>query len=143
MTVMERTPVEVQRQAALRLANEVRVAISMHRREIRDLGSDYGRLYVADLLDGTDDGIGWLEACGIAHLLRAIPKVGDKKAGYLLRRIDVRSGQRRVRDLTNRQRCLLAEALRSLRPLGKASTVRVPTPGSFEADLRAARETNS
>jgi hypothetical protein len=100
-----------QRAEALKHANRVRLATCDLRREIRALGCVEGRLMVAGLLEGDVE----FETAGsmsVWRLVGSISKLGPVAAGGLLRKVGVLSGDRRVRDLSVRQRVLLASMLR-------------------------------
>lgn len=103
---------------ALSLANTVRITIAQERRALRGLSYDEARHRVADLLDGTTEDNEWVGPCRVSHLLAAIPRMGPRKVEYLLRRMDVRNVDRKVRDLPNRQRVELADELRSAASIG-------------------------
>lgn len=102
-----------QRTLALEKANVIRLRGAQRRREIAALTYDAGRFAVADVLDGTDESTPELEACRISLLLTAVDRIGVQKARTLLRTIDIRFSERRLDELTNRQRVTLAGILRA------------------------------
>jgi hypothetical protein len=96
-------PIERHTQAveALRLANNVRCRGAVLRQEIAD-----GVLTVAEALDDPR-----AQAMPIGRLVLAQPLWGPQKASGLFRRLEMWP-QRRVRDLTDRQRTLIKAATR-------------------------------
>lgn len=94
---------------ALGIANEMRYAKADLRREIGALPYNDALRQVADLIEGEDAVIG---AFRLAEALSACPKLGAISAGRFVRRIGAVTGDRRVRDLTPRQRASLVAALR-------------------------------
>ena len=97
---------------ALAKANEVRFANADLVKLIRESGADQGRSVVASTLEdlGGDDPVGGMP---IRRLLLAIPKFGEKRAGRYLRAVGLFTGDRRVRELSDRQRAKLAALLRA------------------------------
>jgi len=88
-----------QRLEALKVANEVRFAAADVKREIRD-----GRLRLADAL--------WDERADpivLRDLLLVQVGEGPSRVDTLLNRVEI-NGHRRVRDLTERQRRVVADA---------------------------------
>lgn len=96
---MSTTTVE-QRAAALDIANRARIAISEERRRIAA-----GELDVATVLEEGRSSI------TVSALLLAQPRWGPIRTRTLLRGLEIRE-LRRVRELTERQRRAMLEALR-------------------------------
>jgi hypothetical protein len=111
MTIEEQTR---QRQGALHAANARRMAISEYKKHIATYPIDEGRVIVADFLVESDT---WGELGGIrvGQLLMAISKIGHEKARWYVKAAGIWSGDRRVMDLTERQRYALSCLLRNCR----------------------------
>ena len=107
--VMTQDRTEIQRFRALAKANEMRLEAAFIRRDLQAMSQAEGCRLVASLLVDAPDVV---LSMRIGHLLRAIRRFGDAKVGSFLHVADVRSCDRRVRDLTVRQRRVLAGALR-------------------------------
>lgn len=88
-----------QRLEALQVANRVRFAAADVKRELRD-----GRLLLGDALFDER-----AMPIVLRDLLLVQPRVGPMRVDRLLRRVEV-NGHRRVRDLTERQRQVVADA---------------------------------
>jgi hypothetical protein len=103
------TPEQQQRMTALASANDKRIAMARHRKQIRELGYFDGLTHVARLLEANED----CDAYGmpIARLMTSVPRLGPQKAERICVYARV-SGHRRVRDLTDRQRNVIARVLR-------------------------------
>lgn len=101
---------EEQRTGALRLANEVRSSNSRLRKEIFALEHLEGLGRVADLLDDPAPPVASLS---VGRLLRYARRIGDAKVRRLLAVARVSSEDRRVGELTGRQRDVLAALLRA------------------------------
>lgn len=97
--------------AALQNANDKRSAMLAARHQIASLRLMEGRLLVADFLVCDVESPG-AESTPVWRLLNAIRGFGPYKAERALIRAGIISGDKRVRDLTNRQRVALAEQLR-------------------------------
>lgn len=109
MTATANTCRRSQQQAALQLANEVRVANSHTVRAIKAQPYRDGLRQVADILRaGSDDATGRLP---IVRLLSAPRHIGQVRVAALLRSAGILSGDRRLRELTRRQRLLLADQI--------------------------------
>jgi hypothetical protein len=102
---VEADPREAQRQEALALANEVRIARAQIRRDLRA-----GRIFIEELLADPPDCI--LNA-PVDWLIGSAPRIGRARTAQALRAIKA-GPKRRVGDLTERQRYLLAQVLLSL-----------------------------
>jgi len=102
-----------QRELALLKANEVRLANCELRRSIHAASFAVALELVADLLDQDDLTELPAGALPIRRLLLAVPKFGEQRMVRYLRTAGLFTGDRRVRDLTDRQRRVLAELLRS------------------------------
>lgn len=99
-----------QSREALRSANEIRVAQARLKEAIKAEG-DGGRLLVAGLLDGFD-GEHVLGSIRLRVVLDAIHRFGQQRVLICLRRSGLSSGERRVRELTSRERRAIASWLR-------------------------------
>lgn len=98
-------------QQALTRANNTRFATSAYRRHIATLSREDGSVAVAELLEG--DPPADLASIPIGRLLTTIMSIGHRNLAMLLRHAGIMSAQRRVRELTPRQRLALAYALRN------------------------------
>jgi hypothetical protein len=96
-----------QRTDALLRANEIRSKCSVYKREIAALPADVGTWRVMELLE--EPVTGPLGSIRTITLLMSIRRLGNQKARNLLSRAGVVSGDRRLSELTARQR----EALRT------------------------------
>ena len=115
------TTAEQQRADALELANHVRISNARFKETIAALPEPQGRHRVADLLDGPTDGAhGQLK---INQLLKAIDRVGDRGLFEMLRHAGVLNPEKRLRELTPRQRKALVDVLRDKRVLYPSSRV--------------------
>lgn len=94
-----------QREESLALANTIRIAAAVVRRQV-----EAGELTLDEALEHPD-----AQATKVGRLVVAVPRVGVKKTHRLLRDAGIMSGDRRVRDLTARQRTALVEALHRMR----------------------------
>lgn len=97
-----------QQMKALERANEVRVGGAGVRREIKGMGFDAGCERIAELLTERASSI---DAARVGWLLRSVYGAGYKRATRWLVAAGIRSGECPVRDLTDRQRTVLADAL--------------------------------
>jgi hypothetical protein len=106
------TAIQSQQQTqALVWANEVRVAVAQLRHEISDLPQLEAKALVAGLLEDFDsDEVA--EKMRIGAMLISIHGIGVGTVGTWLASAGVRSVDRRVRDLSERQRSVLARLLR-------------------------------
>lgn len=100
--------VESQCMQALARANEIRAANALLSKEIRSLGPTVGLVRAARVLRTMEGESG---AMPIARLLLSVHRLGDRKAGGVLRRAGISLGTRRIRDLTQRQRDHIADWL--------------------------------
>ena len=94
---------------ALARANEVRVGVAGERRRIAYLSYVDGCRLLAEMLADPSE---MLLSARIGWLLLSVRGVGRVKVSPLLNRAGVRSWDRHVRDLSDRQRRLLVEILR-------------------------------
>lgn len=103
------TPME-QRTEALKRANHIRSKNARTIRQIGELSSVEGIDEVVGLLRNAEPGE---PICGlpIYRLLTAPRFMGDKKTRQLLRQAEVVSGDRKLRELTQRQRDVIARHL--------------------------------
>jgi hypothetical protein len=97
-----------QRMAALEKANTMRSRMLAVKVDLRSRSPLKARAHVAGLLRDCDPSIGPMK---LRLLLGALPKVGQAKSQAILCAIDVRNGDRRVDELTDRQRLMLASIL--------------------------------
>lgn len=100
---------ETQRNEAMARANEVRAAVAAFKREIAPLTMAEGCAKVAEFLDDPREP---LDAIRAFPLLASIKRIRDSKAYSLLDAAGIRNADKRVRDLTPRQRYTLAAHLR-------------------------------
>jgi hypothetical protein len=96
---------EAQRREALARANEVRIARAQIRRDLRA-----GRVYIEQLLADPPECI---LGAPIDWLLDSAPRVGRIRTAQALRAVKA-GPKRRVGELTERQRFLLAQAVMTL-----------------------------
>jgi hypothetical protein len=94
---------------ALFLANTMRLAAAEFKRELSRLDRHAGACRLASVL--SDDCDGPLGALQIQAALRALRGIGSEKASRIARWADVTVASRRIRDLTPRQRAVIANAL--------------------------------
>lgn len=97
-----------QRTSALAAANQVRTHCCRFKKDLSGMSQDDAINAAIDLLD---DITRPEAAMPVRHLLYAVPNVKTHKATVILRRADVMNADRRVRDLTLRQRRALADVL--------------------------------
>jgi hypothetical protein len=88
---------------ALASANAKRVGIAQFRRDVRTAGPAAGAAMVARAIDEEYDAF-VLGSARIGHLLRAVPRLGEHKVTRCLLAAGVRTFDRKLRDLTARQR---------------------------------------
>lgn len=105
MTIMVEQP---QCLAALAKANVIRKSNADFIRQLRTGPGEAARFLVAAALVEPDDATG---ALPVRRLLLGIPRFGAARAGRYLRAAGIVSGDRRVRDLSDRQRQQLARWL--------------------------------
>lgn len=102
---------DVQRMEALATANARRIGVAEFKRDTRRLGTRGAALHIADIMDSEDPGE-MLGSPRVRHLLLCIPRLGQHKIGKVLDAAGVRAYDRKVRDLTPRQRSAIAVQLR-------------------------------
>jgi hypothetical protein len=102
-----------QRMAALAIANVVRTTNSQTWHDIRARGREAGRERAAELLEDLEPGEP-LAAMPVRRLLLAIPRFGESRMRRCLANAGVHSGDRRVGQLSERQRQMLADMLRGV-----------------------------
>lgn len=96
---MTATPQHLQ---ALQNANTNRLGVAGFRRHVRALGARHGALEMARAIETrNDDPV--IGSARIGHLLRAIPWLGPQKCDTCLKAAGVHNGDKRLRDLTERQ----------------------------------------
>ena len=100
-----------QHMQALQTANVKRTKMAALKREIAALSSREGAALVADIVenDADDDVRGGVR---IRPLLVSVTGIGDEMAGVCLRKAGVSYYEKRLRDLTDRQRAAVALQLR-------------------------------
>lgn len=99
---------------SLALANERRLSLADIKRQVRALPFPEGMPFVADLLDQPDGHA--VDYVRIGQLMNSIRRWGPTKTERCLHSIaEVRSVDRRVGEMTRRQRTALAEYLRYYR----------------------------
>lgn len=98
-----------QREAAMRRANEVRFQGAEVKREVAALDYASGLERVADLLQERDPRI---EAVKVAALLDSVSRMGSVRIEQIIVDCKLKTGDKRVRALTDRQRADLADAVR-------------------------------
>ena len=92
-----------QHMKALASANEKRLGTAELRRQIRALGPAEGALTLARAIEHDhDDRI--IGSGRIGHLMRAVPRLGHAKVTKCLLAAGVHNHERRLRELTPRQR---------------------------------------
>jgi hypothetical protein len=95
---------------ALLLANDTRLGVATLKREIRALPQHEAVLVVIDALEHRhDDPL--LGAARVRHLLCSVTYFGDVRARKLIQAAQVYNGDKRLRELTARQRGLLVDLL--------------------------------
>lgn len=97
-----------QRDAARERANEIRMTCAAERRRIRAFDLTGGMLAVADLIERNEHPY---NAVRLEWMPRAVRRFGPVRLERLCARIGA-SSQRRIRDLTDRQRRVLVDELR-------------------------------
>lgn len=103
---------QAQRADALKRANECRVYAAEMKEWIAGRDRDAARNVVAQLLDSNDDPrFGHVE---LVALLKSIPRYGDERVRCTLRVVKV-DDSARIRDLSPRQRCRIADTIRQPR----------------------------
>lgn len=110
-----------QRTTALALANVVRTANAKTLKEIRRAPYTDGMTHVMDILSG--DVTGPVGQIKVGRLLLCPRGLGETKAQKLLRAAGIYNGDRRLRQLTPRQRSELTMFLRFPRLLWPSSPV--------------------
>jgi hypothetical protein len=107
------TVTESQPLAALEIANRHRLAVAEKRREIA--GKDFveAARFLADLIETTEDDL--LLSGRVDLYLRSLPRRGPRYVTRVLSEVGVRDSTRKLRDLTERQRLLLADLIRGPR----------------------------
>ena len=95
---------------ALKHANDVRLCVAEFKREIAGLARHEAILAVIDAVD-TRHSEKLLGAAKVRHLLVGVAGIGDTKARKLLQVAEIYNGDKRLRELTARQRMLLVTCL--------------------------------
>jgi hypothetical protein len=99
-----------QRTDALAKANEYRFAVSRKKREIGEMSMHEGCRELADLIEHTDCPM--MLSGRVQDWLMAPNKVGIRKSSQAMACLKIRKVDRRLRDLSPRQREELAELVR-------------------------------
>ena len=99
-----------QRTDALAKANEYRFAVSRRKREINTLSMAEGCEELANLIEHTDCPM--MLSGRVSDWLMTPNKVGVRKASQAMACLNIRKADRRLRDLSPRQRQELAEIVR-------------------------------
>jgi len=94
---------------ALNKANSYRSAVSAKKREIFEMDLHAGRAALADLIEHCDDPA--LLSGRLVDYLRAPRRTGKEKSGRIMRDMGIRRADCRLRDLTTRQRQIIAHAV--------------------------------
>lgn len=102
---------EDQRVGALKLANRYRIAVARECERIARMDWREGREEVAKLIEECDDDA--LLSGRVAKYLNAPRYIGTAKVGKLMAKTDIRRNDKRLRDLTDRQRREIAQAVRN------------------------------
>jgi hypothetical protein len=99
-----------QHMQALEHANDVRLRVAAFKRDTAKLPHHQAVLAVLAVLEHRhEDPL--LGGARVRHLLMSIPRVGDTKARKLIHVAQIYNGEKRLRDMTSRQRTLLAQLL--------------------------------
>jgi hypothetical protein len=101
---------ERQRIGALAIANQYRLSVAAERKRISEMSYWEGREALAEMIETTTDPA--LMSGKVAHWLRAVRKIGDVQVARFFKVLEVTDRDRRLRDLTYRQRSLLVDELR-------------------------------
>lgn len=104
------TVTESQSLAALAIANRHRLAVAAKRREIAAKDFVEASVFLADLIEKTEDEL--LLSGRVDLYLRSLPRRGPRYVTKVLTEVGIRDSSRRLRDLTERQRLLLADLIR-------------------------------
>lgn len=97
-----------QRDAARVRANEIRLEAAEAKREIAALDYGEGLDRVAALLLAHDPR---LESIKVSLLIRSVKRMGTSRVDAIVSESGLRTGEKRVRALTDRQRVALADAV--------------------------------
>lgn len=99
-----------QRKDALAKANQYRFALAKKRREIAAMPMAEGCEELAELIEHTDCPM--MLSGQVSHWLMAPNRAGVQKASQAMACLNIRKADRRLRDLSPRQRQQLAEIVR-------------------------------
>lgn len=110
MTITFMHSKDAQRADALKLANRRRIACAEFKQDIAELDAIDGARRLADFIEA--DLPDQFQSMRVVNALMAVRSIGDLKARAMLRACDVGNSGRYLRDLTQRQRFVLAEELR-------------------------------
>lgn len=117
----------VQSMQALARANEIRLAKSAIKARIGSFGRHDAANLAADIV-GTANPDTAAGAMSVAELVKAVPRHGEWAATRACRHAGIVSPQKKLRDLTPRQRGELALAIRSEILLSKRAAVSAGMP---------------
>ena len=98
-----------QRDQARAKANAYRSAVSVKKRELFELDFHSGREALAELIEHCEDPA--LLSGRLADYLRAPRRSGKQSSGRIMRDMGIRRADCRLRDLTTRQRQIIAHAV--------------------------------
>lgn len=102
---------------ALEHANQMRLAKAEVKRDLREQPPHRAMMLAADMIAGDHDPIGCpdgtIGAFRLGELLAAIPRCGPQKQRAIAHRARMVSIDRRIRDLTERERLAVAAVLRA------------------------------
>lgn len=99
-----------QRMTALEKANRVRLAKVMTKRTLGELDAKESVAYLAELIESDDATMAGMK---LGEALLACRHMGVQGMGRIVKHAGVMSADRKIRDLTDRQRRDLVHALRS------------------------------
>lgn len=104
-----------QRDQALALANQIRTDKAKLKARITSLGYATGAAMAAALVDDRHNDIAG--AFSVREIIRCVPKLGDVAVHEAVKHCGIRTADRKLRDLTDRQRDELAHVLRNRKVL--------------------------
>lgn len=109
MTVTILHSKNAQRDIALAKGNRLRLAAAAFKRDLSQLTAPEGARVLADHID---DMPGDLQSLRVTDAVKAVRAIGEHKTRALRKACGITSSDRYIRDLTARQRQILAEELR-------------------------------
>lgn len=119
--------------SALALANEIRYAQAAWMRSLRTLPPAQACRRAAHALWNPDENVGSIR---LERVLRSVPRLGEHALEVLLREVEIPSARRkrRVRELTERERRIIAAALIARAKRSKASGPSAASPPGASPD---------